>query len=93
MATHPILKNGCCWRVGNGSSIRVHEDRWIPNYPTNKVLYPAYEETEGLLVADLIGSDLHWWRRELIMSIFHTEDVEAICRISLSHRYVPDALF
>ena len=45
-----------------------------PNYPTNKVLYPTNEETEGLLVADLINLDLHWWRRELMMSIFHTED-------------------
>ena len=38
MAAPHILKNGCCWRVGNGYSIRVHEDRWIPNHPTNKIL-------------------------------------------------------
>ncbi|KAL4614834.1 hypothetical protein ACB092_07G081300 [Castanea dentata] len=82
MAACPILKNGCCWRVGNGSSIRVHEDRWILNYPTNTILYPANEETEGLLVANLIDPDLHWWRRELIMSIFHTEDAEAILKLA-----------
>lgn len=93
MATLPILKNGCCWKVGNGSSIKVHKDRWIPNYPTNKVLYPANEETEALLVVDLIDLDLHWWRRELIMSMFHIEDAEVICRISLSHRHVPNTIF
>ncbi|KAL0009208.1 hypothetical protein SO802_010710 [Lithocarpus litseifolius] len=92
MAAQPILKNGCCWRIGNGYSIRVLEDRWIPNHPTNKILYPASEEFDGRLVADLLDPDLHCWRRELITSVFHIDDAEAICRIPLSHRYVPDIL-
>ncbi|KAK9998230.1 hypothetical protein SO802_017833 [Lithocarpus litseifolius] len=92
MAAQSILKNGCCWRTGNGYSISVFEDRWIPNHPTNKILYPASEEFDGRLVADLLDPDLHCWRRELITSVFHTDDVEAICRIPLSHRYVPDIL-
>ena len=67
-------------------SIRIHWDWWIPNHPTNKVLYLANEETESLLLSDLIDQELHWWKRELIMSLFHNEDAEAICRIPLSHR-------
>ena len=43
--------------IGNGYSIRVHKDRWIPNHPTNKVLYLANEETDGMLVADLLDSE------------------------------------
>ena len=85
MAAQPILKNGCCWKVRNGYSIRVHKVRWIPNHPTNKILYPASEETEGMLVADLLDPDLQYWRRKLITSVFHIDDVEAICRIPLSH--------
>ena len=38
MATFPILKFGCCWRVGNGHSIQILGDKWIPNYPTNAPL-------------------------------------------------------
>ena len=59
MAALPILKKGCCWRVGDGYSIRVHEDRWIPNHRTNKVLYPASQDTNGMLVADLLDPNLH----------------------------------
>ena len=44
LAAQPILKKGSCWRVGDGSEIRVLKDKWIPNYPTNKVLYPPVEE-------------------------------------------------
>ena len=62
MAALPIFKSSCCWRVGNGSSIRVKWDRWIPNHPTHKILYSTNEETEDLIVSDLIDSDLHWWR-------------------------------
>ena len=92
MAAQPILKNGCCWRVGNGYSVRAQEDRWIPNHPTNKVLYLANEETDGMLVADLLDPELHCWRRELINSLFHTDVAKAICKIPLSHRHVPDIL-
>ena len=41
VATLPILKSGCCWRVGNGVPIRVHKDKWIPNYPAHKILHPT----------------------------------------------------
>lgn len=61
MATLPILKSSCCWRVGNDSSIRVQWDRWIPNHPTHKIFYLTNEETEDLLVSDLIDPNLHWW--------------------------------
>ena len=44
IAAQPILKKGCCWWVGDGSTIRVTQDRWIPNYPTNKVLHPPLDE-------------------------------------------------
>ena len=47
MATMPILRSGCYWRVGNGESIEVTMDKWIPNYPSNKILHPMHE-VEGL---------------------------------------------
>ena len=50
MAAMPILKQGCCWRVGNGSSIRVKLDKWIANQPANKVLYPSLVEEEDWMV-------------------------------------------
>lgn len=30
MAALPILKAGCCWRVGDGASIKILVDKWIP---------------------------------------------------------------
>ena len=47
---------------GNGESIEVLLDKWIPNYPTNKVLHSVHEGEEDWRVSDLIDSELHGWR-------------------------------
>ena len=35
MSAQPILKQGCCWRVGDGSTIWVMGDKWISHQITN----------------------------------------------------------
>lgn len=89
MAAMPVSKSGCCWRVGDGSFIRVNSDKQIPNHPTNRILYLVDEEW---WVAELIDLDLNWWNRDFIMSRFQREDLEAICRTPLSHRHVSDSI-
>ena len=59
MAALLILKANCYWRVGDGSTIKVQSDKWIPNHPTNRVLYSANEEVEDWMVSDLIGLDMN----------------------------------
>ena len=93
MAALPILRLGSCWRVGNRSSISVVGDRWLPSHPTNKIMYPRHELVEDLAVSDLIDPELHIWRRDMIMGMFHREDAKAICRIPLSRRSIPDSIF
>lgn len=85
----PVSKSGCCWRVGDGSFIRVNSDKWIPNHPTNRTLYLVDEER---CVAKLIDPDLNWWNCDSIMSRFQREDLEAICRTPLSRRHVSDSI-
>ena len=70
VAALPILKLGCCWKVGNCLSIWVSGDKWIPNYPTNAPLFPLKEEIREVVVAELIDLELHTWRSEFIMDMF-----------------------
>ena len=92
MSAMPILRSRSCWRVGNGESIEVLLDKWIPNYPTNKVLHSVHEGEEDWRVSDLIDSELHGCRWDIIMERFNREDAEAICKIPLSHKRVTDAV-
>ncbi|XP_023928297.1 uncharacterized mitochondrial protein AtMg00310-like [Quercus suber] len=64
MATQPILKKGCCWRVGDGTAIRVMVDKWIPNQVTNRVLHPPVEEEWEWRVFDLIDWRTNTWDQE-----------------------------
>ena len=34
LAAQQVLRRGCYWRVGNGASIHVLKDCWLPNQPT-----------------------------------------------------------
>nr|XP_023924674.1 uncharacterized protein LOC112036081 [Quercus suber] len=92
MAAQPVLKKGCCWMVGDGTSIQVMFDSWIPNHPTNKILIHPVEEEWEWRVSDLMEPELRCWNREIIMSKFHKEDAKAILRIPLSRRLVMDSM-
>ena len=93
MAAQPILQAGHCWRVGNGHSINVVKDRWLPNFPTNKALYLVQGDWGELMVAELINLELNIWKYKDIRAIFHTDEAEAVCQIPLSQRNVPDSVF
>ena len=80
----PILKSGCCWRVGNGESIKVYLDKWIPKCPANRILQWGQHVDREMLVSKLIDVELNWWRRDIIMENFCTEEAAAICKIPLS---------
>ena len=92
LAAQPILKKGCYWRVGNGASIRVLKDCWLPNHPTKKILFPPEEEIWEWRVSDLVDWQTHQWDRERIMAMFHQFDAEAILQVPLSRRVAQDGL-
>ena len=62
VAALPILRLGHCWLVGDGLSINVYQDRWIPEYPTNKPFLSVREDEEEVWVSSLINQDLHIWQ-------------------------------
>ncbi|KAK4559009.1 hypothetical protein RGQ29_008306 [Quercus rubra] len=81
-----------CWRVGNGRHIWVLHDAWIPNHTTSRVLYPARNIEEEMTIYELINQELRGWDREFIWKNFHHEDAEAILRVPLSYRDIPDTV-
>ena len=93
MLAQPILKQGCCWRVGDGSAIQVMVDKWLRHQITNRILHPPVEEEWEWQVSDLIDWQTNCWDREIVENKFQRDDTDAILRIPLSHRQVPDEIF
>ncbi|PRQ21155.1 putative RNA-directed DNA polymerase [Rosa chinensis] len=83
-----VLQAGLRWQVGNGTSIRIWDDPWIPR--PNLFRSIRYGPSPLVLVSDLMV-DGHW-NKELIFENFHADEALLICSIPLSRSIVPDRL-
>lgn len=57
MAAQKIVQQGLRWQIGNGLSVQVWKDKWLPNSSTYKVVSPRLDSSLALRVSDLIDSD------------------------------------
>ena len=87
-----LLESGIRWRVGNGSSIKVWQDKWIPQPFGFKVVSPNLFFGEDLLVEDLIDKGLSQWRVELLEVLFSPRDTEMILQIPLCSSWPADEI-
>ena len=65
-----VLDLGTIWRVGNGESIVIRGDKWLPKISASKVISPAYALQLESRVCDLIDHEKHTWKKELISQEF-----------------------
>nr|POE68352.1 putative ribonuclease h protein [Quercus suber] len=80
------------WRVGDGNSIRVWTDPWLPSDFLPFVSSPVAQNFEEAKVANLIDPVSKQWRTAFIQSIFSSRDTELIQSIPLSSFPMRDKL-
>ncbi|KAL9426467.1 hypothetical protein AB3S75_033282 [Citrus x aurantiifolia] len=79
-----VISKGYRWRIGNGQSILLHKENWLPRPLTFKpISKPSLPD--DALVAELINAE-HGWNEGLIHRHFATIDAEAIVKIPLPRR-------
>jgi hypothetical protein len=76
-----LLKQGLMWRVGDGASVHIWHDRWIPKPSTYSIQSPIRCLDSEAKVSALIDTDTMWWNIPLIQEIFMKEEAELICSI------------
>ena len=84
LAAQAIVRNGRRWQVGNGHSIMIWKDKWVPSPSTFKVVSPVSSLPEDSRVAALIDEENGVWKNELVRQVFLPHEVELICSIALS---------
>ncbi|XP_062015245.1 uncharacterized protein LOC133731834 [Rosa rugosa] len=84
-----VLKNGVRWQVGDGQSIHIWDDPWLPR-PSS---FRPFIRRDGAptLVRELLLPGLSW-NSDVIAQWFEPEDVMLIFFIPLSQRSVSDRL-
>jgi hypothetical protein len=65
-----LLKEGLIWRVGDGRSIKVWGDRWLPTPVTHAVQTPINNLVDTSMVEMLIDKEQGGWNSTLVRNIF-----------------------
>jgi exonuclease III len=82
----PLLIEGLCWRVGDGSKIRIWSDKWVPKVVGGYIQSPVSILDQNAKVSELLNRDTNWWDTGLIHEIFSAEEARLICEIAVSPR-------
>jgi hypothetical protein len=77
-----LLKQGVCWQIGRGSSVRIWRDPWIPRGRTRR---PIGKRRPCRLkwVSQLIDESCMEWKEEVVREYFRAPDTQLILNIRL----------
>ena len=79
-----IFKQGCGWQVGNGASIGIWTDKWLPKPSNFKLISPPNNTFELSRASDLIDPLKCEWQSDLVRQIFLPPNVQSILSLFLS---------
>ena len=92
MAAQHLVKKGIQWNVGNGDSIHVWGDKWLPSPSMFKITSPRKFLHIETRVSELISHDVAAWKTQVIDTIFLPNEAKLIKSIPLSSRLPEDKL-
>jgi hypothetical protein len=85
-----LLKKGVILRIGNGTSVRIWRDPWIPRHDYYKTISPK-KRCRLKWVSEILNPDGSW-NLQLLEQYFLPIDIEAILKIRTSRRNDADFL-
>jgi hypothetical protein len=83
------FNRGCIWRVGNGESINIWNDSWIPASPSRKVI-SVRRASLLTRVSELISPITGQWDLQLLSDIFSAVDMGRILEIPINSQGFED---
>jgi hypothetical protein len=88
LASKELVEDGVLWRIGDGRSVKIWGDKWLPMTDSSRVQSPKAIQLQDMTVGDLINREEKQWRSPLINSLFLPEEATTILNIPLSP-YLP----
>ena len=82
------FKKGHIWRVGQGESINIWEDEWVPSSYSRKVITPKGQKYTK--VSKLIDPYTRTWDEDLVNQTFWEVDARRVLAIPLSSNGMED---
>ncbi|XP_019160043.1 PREDICTED: uncharacterized protein LOC109156647 [Ipomoea nil] len=88
-----LLKEGARWRIGDGGTVRVWGDPWLPDSDNPYVVTEEQHYLHAPLVRSLFCVDRNKWDSDLLRDIFELRDVNLIQNLPLPNEPMPDVLY
>ncbi|XP_074314802.1 uncharacterized protein LOC141650968 [Silene latifolia] len=88
-----LLMEGLMWRIGDGKSVRVWEDPWLPGERGERVPLPNIEADPSLCVAAFIDRDTGSWREDALHALLSEAEVRRVQTIPLSRDMPADSAY
>ena len=90
MSAQSVVKKGIRWRVGNGRSIQIWTEDWLPSLAYPRVLSPALAHWTNAKVCDLIVEERGEWNMGVIRHLVNPVEADLVLSIPLSQRLQAD---
>lgn len=84
LKSQDIIRRCSRWRVGNGKSIYIWKDKWLPDQSNASVSTPPYPFLEDAKVSSIMLNQGVGWDSEVILEIFNSRDANLIMSTPLS---------
>lgn len=83
-STKSLVAKGACYLVGDGTSINIWNDPWVP-WLQGFMPKPKSPAVSNLptQVSSLINHDLHFWKPHIINEVFEPQSAKAILSIPI----------
>ena len=65
-----VIDMDSVWRVGDGKTIQIKNDRWLPKVSCPKIVSPILNLPQSARVSDLINAKSHYWKVDLVKQEF-----------------------
>ena len=80
-----VIADGMLWRVGDGSTIRIYWDKWLPGKFPSRIGSPQIATPGDVRVSSLIDQDTKTWDYARIDHLFLPFEAEKIKAIPVCH--------
>ena len=90
LSARDVIRKGMVWRIGDGQSMRVKEEKWLPKRDSSSIISPFPTILPETRVSSLIEANRREWKTEVIQELFLPSEVLLIIGIPLSLRNTED---
>lgn len=92
LAARELVEEGIAWRIGNGKTVDIWQDRWIGVEKYARTRSLRKEGWQEMKVADLIDEESSMWKEDVVSELLEPDEAQSVIKISLSRGAVEDRI-